>query len=262
MTYLGVDSSASINPSAAKILRENGISFVGRYLVPPGMGKDLTAAEIKNIHGAGLAILLVWEIESAAVKEGSQRGARDGTRAKALAEQFGVPKGTTIYFACDYAAQDYDYPAIEAYIVAAQQAVYPYDVGLYGHAGIVDYLGKRDTCRKFWQCVAWSGGRVSQYTNVYQYQWQGGADAQAIYKKVGFFVDMNRSEDIEKAGMWMPTEQHHWYDEAMAWGERTGIMKDGRPNDSVTRAEVITMLMRYHNIFTAEDDKSESGLLG
>lgn len=261
MTYLGIDSAASISASAAKILRENGISFVGRYLVPAGMGKDLTAAEIKNIHGAGLAILPCWEIEAAAVKEGAERGAKDGARAKQLAMQYGMPTGTSIYFACDYYATQAEYPMIEAYILAAQQACYPFVAGLYGHAGIVDYLGSRDTCKRFWQCVAWSGGRISKYTNVYQYQWQGGPDAQDIYKRVGFYVDMNRCENLEAAGLWFSAEEKHWYDEAMAWGERTGIMRDGRPNDTLTRAEAITMLMRYHNIFAAEDDKTASGLL-
>ena len=261
MTYLGVDSSASINPSAAQILRENGISFVGRYLVPAGMGKNLTEAEVINIHNAGLAILPCWEIEAAAVKEGAERGSKDGYRAKQLAMNFGMPSGTTIFFACDYFATEADYPIIEQYIRAAQAAVYPYIAGLYGHAGIVDYLGNRRACDRFWQCVAWSSGRVSKYTNVYQYQWQGGADAQGIYRKVGFYVDMNRTESMDAAGLWMPKQEPHWYDDAMAWGEKTGIMKDGRPNDPVTRAEAITMLMRYHNIFAAEDDKTASGLL-
>ena len=261
MTYLGIDSAATISASAAKILRENGISFVGRYLVPAGMGKNLTASEIQSIHGAGLAILPCWEIEAAAVKEGAERGAKDGARAKQLAMQFGMPSGTTIFFACDYFAVETEYPIIEAYILAAQQACYPYVAGLYGHAGICDYLGSRNTCQRFWQCVAWSSGRVSKYTNVYQYQWQGGPDAQDIYKKVGFYVDMNRCENLEAAGLWFSKEEKHWYDEAMAWGERTGIMRDGRPNDPVTRAEAITMLMRYHNTFTPEDDKAHSGLL-
>lgn len=53
----------------------------------------------------------------------------------------------------------------------------------------------------------------------------------------------------------------HWYDTAMTWAEQNGIMMDGRPNDPVTRAEMATMLMRYHGKFGEEDSKSDSGLL-
>lgn len=41
----------------------------------------------------------------------------------------------------------------------------------------------------------------------------------------------------------------HWYDTAMSWVERNGIMMDGRPNDPVTRAEMATMLMRFQSKF-------------
>ena len=249
MMYLGIDSAATISPSAAKILRENGITFAGRYLVPAGMGKDLKAAEIAGLHDAGIAILLCWEIEAAAVKQGAERGAKDGTRAKALALQFGVPSGTAIYFACDYGPTEAEYPIIEQYIKAAQATCYPYEAGLYGPAGIVDYLGKRGACKKFWQCVGWSGGRVSDYMTAYQYQWSGGPDAKALAKKVGFDVDLDRADSLEAAGLWMPPTVRPWYADAMEWGEKNGIMNDGRPNDPVTRAEVITMLRRYHDKF-------------
>lgn len=258
MTYLGVDSCASINASAAKILRENGISFVGRYLVPAGMGKDLTATEIVGLREAGLAILLCWEIEAAAVKQGAERGAKDGIRAKALALQFGVPSGTAIYFACDYGPAEAEYPIIEQYIKAAQATCYPYEAGLYGPAGIVDYLGKRGACKKFWQCVGWSGGRVSEYMSAYQYQWSGGPDAKALAKKVGFDVDLDRADSLEAAGLWMPPTVRPWYADAMAWAKSQGIIKDGRPNDPVTRAELATVLYR---IYVPEDDKKDSGML-
>lgn len=274
MTYLGVDSAASISASAAKILRENGISFVGRYLVPPGMHKDLKAEEIKAIHDAGLAILLCWEIGAEDVKGGAERGSKDGGRAKALAEGFGVPAGTTIFFACDYCPVQGDYPAIEAYLRAAQAACRPYVAGLYGPAKIVDYIAERGACGKFWQCIAWSEGKISQHMNVYQYQWSGGAVSKAMQAKIGVPVDMNRSEDLKAAGLWMPktpTPEPAWYDSAMAWAEKFGLIKDGRPNDPVTRAELATMLMRYDTIIDAKileamnllqpDDSSLGGLI-
>ena len=276
MTYLGVDTAARISAAQAIKLRENGISFVGRYLVPPGGYKDLTADEITGLRNAGLAILLCWEIGAGDIKGGAARGALDGSRAKALAVQFGVPECTTIFFACDYCPVQGDYPAIEAYLRAAQAACAPYVAGLYGPAKIIDYIAEQGACGKFWQCVAWSEGKISKHMNVYQYQWSGGPESKAMQAKIGVPVDMNRSENLKAAGLWMPTfasyddgeggtiieptqpAQPMWYDEAMAWAEDSGLIRDGRPNDPVTRAELATVLYR---IYGPSDDKKDSGLL-
>ena len=43
-----------------------------------------------------------------------------------------------------------------------------------------------------------------------------------------------------------------WYAEAMAWAEKLGLIKDGRPNDNLTRAEMATILMRYDKIVDAK----------
>ena len=74
------------------------------------------------------------------------------------------------------------------------------------------------------------------------------------YSRLGELAD--RVTDALK-----PKTAVHWYDDAMAWAETVGLIKDGRPNDSVTRAELATVLMRYHYTFNGEDSKSESGLL-
>ena len=261
MSLLGIDTAARISAATAAKLRQNSVSFVGRYLVPPGMTKDLTAEEAKILHDAGLAILLCWEIGAGDIRQGAERGAKDGARAKAIAQGFGVPAGTTIFYACDYCPVQGDYPAIEAYLRTAQAACKPYVAGLYGCAKIVDYIAEQGACDKFWQCVAWSEGKVSKHTNVYQYQWSGGPESVAMTAKVGIPVDMNRSDDIRAAGLWLPTAQPEpqpWYAEAMAWAEQAGLIRDGRPNDPVTRAELATVLYR---IYGPSDNKEVSGLL-
>ena len=256
----GIDTAATISAAAAKTLKANGITFAGRYLVPAGMWKDLKSAEIKALHDAGLAILLCWEIDTGDVKGGADRGLKDGRRAKALAEQFGVPAGTTIFFACDYCAVEADYPVIEAYIRAAQEAVTPYVAGLYGHAGLVDYLAEKGACARFWQCVAWSGGRVSKHTDVYQYLWSGGTESKALAAKVGFDVDMDTCDDLAAAGLWLP-EVKHWYDDTVKWALKEGVVTETRPEDPATRAEVMQMIRNYNQRREAEDNKTASGLL-
>lgn len=259
--YKGIDTAAKISSVSAKKLKSNGISFVARYLVPKEFWKALTEQEIKDIHDAGLAIMLCWEIGGEDAKGGREKGSQHGAKAKEIAKAFGVPDGTAIYFTCDFCADESDYPAIESYIRAAQQACYPYEAGMYGHAMLVDYLASKGACKKFWQCAAWSYGRLSQYATVYQYAWSGDAESQAMQDKVGFAVDMDKMTNLDVAGLWMPKKAnttHNWYDVQMQWAKDNGIINDGRPNDAVTRAELATILYR---IFGPEDEKEHSGLL-
>lgn len=259
--YKGIDTVARLNIKQAHILKDNGISFVGRYLVPEAYSKALTAQEVSELHSAGLAILLCWEIGASAVKGGAARGAQDGTYARSIAERLGVPAGTTIYFAVDYNITQNEYALAEEYIKAAQTALEKYDAGIYGHERLVDYLSTRFACAKYWQCVAWSQ-QFCAAANVRQYAWQNAKESTDMAQKIGVAVDMDKSDDME--GFWMPKEDHGkkpWYDTAMSWVEKNGIMMDGRPNDPVTRAEVATMLMRYHAKFGDEDSKNDSGLL-
>lgn len=254
MTYLGIDTAARISaPVAAKIAEQN-LTFVGRYLTDPSWWKSLTDDEVKRIHNAGVGILLIWETTAARCKDGEEAGKRDGYTAYSLAKQIGVPDNMVIYFAVDYDAPKNDYAAIEAYLYAAKAACAPYRCGVYGKADLINAV-KADA---YMQCVAWSYGVVSTKTNVYQYEWQGGAEAQDIQRKTGVPVDMDRCDSMESAGVWLPEKKKMWYDDAMAWAEQHGLIKDGRPNDPVTRAELATVLYR---IFAPEDPKENSGLL-
>lgn len=277
----GVDNAAPVSQKAAAALYAAGIRFSGRYLVPTYGGtnwKALTEAEAEGILAAGLALLLIWEMDAERPKGGAKAGAQDGARARQLAQDMGVPDGTAIYFAVDYCPADGEYDTIAEYLRAAAAACGGYTVGVYGSYYVVEAMAKRNACKKFWQCVAWSNGRVSDKAATYQYQWQGGAEARAITAKCGFAVDMNACSDMGDAGLWQPksvmeyddgeggkiyvstpaTQPAPWYADAMEWAEREGLIRDGRPNDYVTRAELATVLFRK---FGPVDEKTESGLL-
>lgn len=263
MSYLGIDTAARITAAQARKLRENGVSFVGRYLIPPGYVSALTPQEVADLRAAGLAILLCWELSAEAVKGGAARGAQDGARARELAEGFGVPSGTAIYFACDYNIPNADLIQAENYIRAAQAALGKYEAGMYGPMSVVDFLAARKSCSKFWQCVAWSP-RFSEAANVRQYQWQKGTESQEMAQKCGIAaVDLDACENLHAAGLWMPgvatyddgeggtiventqEQKKPWYADAMAWAAAQGIINDGRPADPVTRAELATVLQRF-----------------
>lgn len=293
MTYLGIDTVHRFTAADAKKAAENGVSFVGRYLVPAGMNKELTKDEAANLHGAGLAILLCWEIGGEAFKNGAAQGAQDGARARALAESFGIPSGTCVYMACDYNIPDRDLIMAEQYMLAAQAALGKYEAGAYGPLKLVEFLRDRGVCRKFWQCVAWSP-YFSEDAQTWQYQWSGSPDARAMAAKLGFSVDLDTCDDLRKAGFWMPeynqyddgdgtilepskpaqgnTSTGMWYDEPMEWADEAGLMHDGRPNDYVKRAELATVIMRYDKLvekkiieiykrMQPEDPRDRSGLL-
>ncbi len=274
MTYTGIDTAARISAAQAKILLDNGVSFVGRYLVPPEYSKSITAQEIKALRENGLAILLCWEIGAEAMKRGATQGAADGAKARKLAEEFRVPSGTTIYFAADYNVPTADLLQCEQYIRAAQAALGRYEAGIYGGESVVSFLKSRGV-RRVWQCVAWTN-KFLETANVRQYAWQGAAESKAMAAKVGVAVDMNATEDMCGAGLWMPWNQYEdgdsviiepikvekpkkmWYDDAMEWMKSEGLMQDGRPNDPVTRAE---LAMVFYRKFGPTDEKENSGLI-
>ena len=282
MTYDGIDTAARLTAEQAKTLRENGITFVARYLVPEGLWKALTAKEAADIRAAGLALMLCWELGGEDLRQGAAKGAEHGARAKQLAEGLGVPAGVTIYFAVDYNAPASDFPLIEQYMLAAQTAMKnKYVAGLYGHERIVEYLGQRGSVKKFWQCVAWSNV-FSTFATVRQYAWQGDERAKAVQAKIGVAVDLDATETL--SGMWMPGNTYDdggdtiiepqpvkptepWYAEAMAWAKDAGLINDGRPNDPVTRAELATILQRYDRLVDEKiklrmpEDDSLGGLI-
>lgn len=241
MEFKGIDSASPVSAAAAKKLAELGYSFCGRYLAPAGW-KVVTADEAARIHDAGLAILLVWETTADRAKSGAEGGAQDGAQAASKAAALGVPAGTVIYYAVDYDAGHSDYDAIEAYLRAASSASAPYAVGVYGSYRVIEEMHRRGACAAFWQCCAWSYGRLSEYADAYQAEWSGTEAAKALAAQVGFAVDLDEAESLDT--FWRPEPIAHWYDEAMAWAKAEGLIRDGRPEDFITRAEIATVLYR------------------
>ena len=296
MTYQGIDTAARITAVQAKKMRENGISFAGRYLGPESWGKTVTKAEADALLAEGVSILLCYETSAERMRGGTAAGTADGANALRYARELGVPVGTCIFFACDYDVPDSDLIRCENYITAAQSAMGGvYEAGCYGPEKIVSFLSDRGDCFKFWQCCAWSN-QFLPVASVRQYAWQGDARSRAMAKKLGIAaVDLDAGEDLR--GLWGPSqsaaqtappegeprpsqppseavspEGEPWYDEAMAWAEAQGLIMDGRPNDDVTRAELATVLQRYDAVVDAkiaeaaarlvpEDTKNFSGLL-
>jgi len=254
----GIDCASPVSARAANILKAEGFSFVGRYLVPPSYTKTLSWAEAEILHAAGLEILLVWETTAARMRGGAAAGREDGARAYARARELGVPDDAIIYFAADFDAQPEDMSAIRNYMISASIEIQPYRVGIYGGYRTIEAV-KAMPIHGFWQCVAWSGGKVSDAMTVYQSQWQGAEEAKTLGAKLGFAVDIDECPDTALAGMWPhrqpePEQIDDWSGHhaaaAIRWGIDTGLIvgyPDGtvRPDEPVPLWRLLTILQRF-----------------
>jgi len=262
--YTGIDTAARITTAQAAKIKAQGLSFVGRYLVPESYGKALSAKEAAVLRDAGLAILLCWELGGEDMRQGAVKGAEHGARARALAEGMGVPSGTVIYFAADYDVPQRDLIYCAQYLNAAKAALGKYQVGCYGGERLITFLADRGLPVALWQCVAWTN-QFHDAAAVIQYAWQGASDAKAMAAKLGFAVDLDSCEDLRAAGLWMPFMEpgypEPWYAETVSWAQKEGIMDGTRPEDYATRAEVAQMLRNYDKRFQGDDPKTDSGLL-
>lgn len=252
MKYQGIDTAAKISAQAAKTLRENGIAFACRYLVPNSGAtawKALTASEAKAIRDAGLALLLCWETTADRMKGGYDVGHVDGAAARQLAQEMGVPAGTVIYFAADYDVPEGDYEAVYQYLYAATQSVRPYRAGLYGSENVVREMNGRHAVGHFWQCVGGSNEFLPCARTI-QYEWQGGPNAKALAAKVGFAVDLDSADSLD--GMWEPDKPSTEGEDAHKWAVEAGIVDDSMRDVSQTEL----MLYRFHRIYNPADSWS------
>lgn len=198
----GIDCASKLGAVTARRAKAAGFDFVGRYLVPDTYAKALTRSEAEAICGAGLRILSVYETTANRAAQGWDAGAYDGLAAKRCAEAIGMPKDGIIYFAVDYEPSDADLPKIAQYLAGAFASAGGYEIGVYGCYRVIEAMHEHGVCKGFWQCVAWSYGKLSQHRTVYQSDWSGTAAAKAAAAQIGVGVDLNDCSDMDKAGLW------------------------------------------------------------
>lgn len=176
------------------ILRESGIAFVCRYL-SHDPAKNLTAAEVKDLHGAGIGIVLVWESGGGRAADGELAGIEDAHAALAEAEGLGVPGDVPIYFAVDFDALSSQMAAIHAYFIGVRSVLGYRRTGVYGGIHVVQSIqglhGKYG-----WQTLAWSAGQLAPAAQLYQFSNDHTVD--------GVGVDFDRAEHSDY-GAWQPS---------------------------------------------------------
>ncbi|MFF4244941.1 glycoside hydrolase domain-containing protein [Streptomyces sp. NPDC001822] len=103
------DTRFEITASRARWLYDNGYRMVGRYLYdPPGstLDKEIKPGELQTIFGAGLRVFPIYQDNARQLSDFTySAGYQHALNAHDLATSYGFNRGTTIYFACDYDAQ-------------------------------------------------------------------------------------------------------------------------------------------------------------
>lgn len=189
----GLDTAQPLSAENARKLKDLGYDFAIRYLVPHSYGKTIKKEEMANILNAGMMLGLVWETTANRANSGAASGLQDGKCAKELAESMGVPHDAIIYFAVDYSPAADDYARIASYMIAAECAVRPYRLGIYGSYFVVEAMSAQSIGAAYWQCVGWSGGKWSKAATIEQREW-------AVHTGV-VVVDNNYCKDADKAGL-------------------------------------------------------------
>nr|WP_308314720.1 glycoside hydrolase domain-containing protein [Streptomyces sp. CNQ085] len=108
----GSDTRFEITASRADWLRGNGYRLVGRYLYdPPGstLDKEIKPGELQTIFDAGLRVFPIYQDNARRLSDFTySQGYQHALNAHDLATQYGFNRGTTIYFAVDYDAQQWE----------------------------------------------------------------------------------------------------------------------------------------------------------
>jgi hypothetical protein len=186
----------------ATALKNAGVKFVCRYLSHDTTGKNLTAAEAKQLTAAGIWIVVVWESTANRALSGHAAGVADAKAARQQAAACGMPAGRPIYFAVDFDANAAQQAAINSYLDGAASVLGRDRVGLYAGYYVVKRAFDAKKITWGWQTYAWSGGHWDKRAQIQQYS--------NNHKINGVGVDYDRSMTGDY-GQWQvnkpPTEE-------------------------------------------------------
>lgn len=151
-------------------LKANGYEGVIRYLDWLPNSKVIDAAELAEIHAAGLAVGFVWEGGGqAATNTGLNGGVSDATEALRQANALGVPADRPIYFVLEDPNEQpqSDWPTIMAYAAGAASVVGVARTGGYGSQALIEHARSTGAISWGWQVGGWSPS-VSAQCHLYQ----------------------------------------------------------------------------------------------
>lgn len=170
MTVNGVDYAFTPHPPAAA-LADAGLAFACRYMSPLAVndanGKNLLAAELAQLLGAGLSVVVVEESAADRMQSGYTAGAADAQHGDAVTKALGMP-GAVVYFACDFDATPQDQTLINAYLGGAASVIGLARTGIYGGYWPLSRALGAGKAAYAWQTSAWSGGQWDRRAHIRQ----------------------------------------------------------------------------------------------
>lgn len=229
MTIEGVDYAWAPHPDPAGLYAA-GKRFACRYLSYDG-SKDLSASERDALWGAGIAICLNWENRADDISDGYAGGARNATRALALANALAWPATRPIYFSIDQDTSG-NPPVIDAYLHGIASVLPVARIGVYGGYATIAHAHDAGLASWFWQTYAWSGGRWHPAAHVQQYR--------NSVQLLGADTDLNRAM-VDDYGQWNGADDMAFDDidkarlNALYEGTFFGGTSMGEPTDPVNK---------------------------
>jgi hypothetical protein len=166
----GTDYAFYPHPPVAA-LKAAGVHFVCRYISPDSAndanGKNLLPGEVKALHGAGIAVVVVFESYAGRMKEGKAAGVADAQHAAAVTKALGMGI-IPVYFAADWDATPGDQTAINAYLDGVASVIGRDRTGIYGGYYPVKRALDAGKAVWAWQTLAWSGGQWDSRAHIRQ----------------------------------------------------------------------------------------------
>lgn len=148
--------------------RSFGHTFAMRYAVPSIAGKMISRNEVAAAHSHGVDIALIYETTGTTWRDGVVSGTADGIAARQALESLGAPHSVACYHAVDAQVADSEMWVVRGWLTAVAARMKPYRTGVYGQASVIDMAHALDSSIYRWQTQAWSGGRVSKWTEILQ----------------------------------------------------------------------------------------------
>lgn len=189
----GIDCATVLTDDTANALHNVGYDVAIRYLVPKTFSKHLSKEEAEILTAHKFKIGCVYETSGISARGGYASGKRDAMSALNCAKDLNLPKNACIYFAVDYEpVTTEDYYAISNYFIGIASIIQEYKIGVYGCYDVIEWLFRQKICNCFWQCVAWSYGKISEHATMYQrkgnaYMCGVYVDLNDIYADIGFW---------------------------------------------------------------------------
>jgi hypothetical protein len=190
----GVDYSFDKPGPAA--LQAAGKTFACLYVSDSASGKNMTPAEVRALHAAGIAVVAVYQTSRGFMIGSAADGRHAATAGLALARSCGMPADRPLYFALDTEPallSSADWSRVRAFCDGAAAVLGRGRVGVYGGLDAIERLVP-DAAPWGWQTRAWSvrDGAVVWSPKAHIQQYDLGPSGLG-FAAFGGTVDLDRS---------------------------------------------------------------------